>query len=95
MAAILDKKNSSTGILGTFHHAIKWASKQLSWKFQLSTFFPGWHDFWANAPGLIAVAKNSMMTSSNASIFRITGPLCGEFTGPLWIPRTKASDAEL
>ena len=24
-----------------------------------------------------------------------TGPLCGEFTCPRWIPRTKASDAEL
>ena len=36
-----------------------------------------------------------MMTSSNGSIFRVTGPLCGEFTGPRWIPRTKASDAEL
>ena len=22
------------------------------------------------------------MTSSNGSIFRVTGPLCGEFTGP-------------
>ena len=28
-------------------------------------------------------------------IFRVTGHLCGEFTGPRWIPRTKASDAEL
>ena len=27
--------------------------------------------------------------------FRVTGPLWGEFTGPRWIPRTKASDAEL
>ena len=36
-----------------------------------------------------------MMTSSNGSIFRITGHLCGEFTGPQWIPHTKASDAEL
>ena len=27
--------------------------------------------------------------------FRVTGPLCGEFTGPRWIPHTKASDAEL
>ena len=27
--------------------------------------------------------------------FRVTGHLCGEFTGPRWIPRTKASDAEL
>ena len=36
-----------------------------------------------------------MMTSSNGSIFRVTGSLCGEFTGHRWIPRTKASDAGL
>ena len=36
-----------------------------------------------------------MMTSSNGNIFRVTGHLCGEFTGPPWIPRTKARDAEL
>ena len=36
-----------------------------------------------------------MMTSSNGNIFRVTGPLCEEFTGHQWIPRTKASDAEL
>ena len=34
-----------------------------------------------------------MMTSSNGNIFRVTGPLCGEFTGYQWIPLTKASDA--
>ena len=28
-------------------------------------------------------------------IFRVTGPLCGEFTSHRWIARTKASDAEL
>ena len=39
--------------------------------------------------------KRVMMTSSNGNIFRVTGHLCGEFTGPRWIPRTKASDAEL
>ena len=38
---------------------------------------------------------STMMTSSNGNIFRVTGHLCGEFTGPRWIPRTKASDAEL
>ena len=38
---------------------------------------------------------NGMMTSSNGDIFHVTGPLCGEFTGHRWIPRTKASDAEL
>ena len=27
-----------------------------------------------------------MMTSSNGKIFRVTGPLCGEFTGPGEIP---------
>ena len=27
-----------------------------------------------------------MMTSSNGSIFRVTGPLCGEFTGPGELP---------
>ena len=36
-----------------------------------------------------------MMTSSNGSVFRITGPMWGESTGPRWIPLTKASDAEL
>ena len=36
-----------------------------------------------------------MITSSNGNIFRVTGPLCGEFTGDRWIPLTKASDAEL
>ena len=29
---------------------------------------------------------NVMMTSSNGNIFRVTGPLCGEFTGPGELP---------
>ena len=37
---------------------------------------------------------SDMMTSSNGNIFRVSGPLCGEFTGHRWIPLTKASDAE-
>ena len=36
-----------------------------------------------------------MMTSSNGNIFRVTGPLCGDFTGHRWIPLTKAGDVEL
>ena len=40
-------------------------------------------------------SSRGMMPSSNGNIFRVTGPLCGEFTGHQWIPRTKASDAEL
>ena len=43
----------------------------------------------------VTAAHISMMTSSNGNIFRVTGHLCGEFTGPRWIPRTKASVAEL
>ena len=41
------------------------------------------------------LSTNTMMTSSNGNIFRVTGPLCGEFTGDRWIPLTKASDADL
>ena len=37
--------------------------------------FPRW---WALSP----LSTWSMMTSSNGNIFRVTGPLCGEFTGP-------------
>ena len=44
---------------------------------------------------MIIMMFKIMMTSSNGNIFRVTGHLCGEFTGPRWIPRTKASDAEL
>ena len=36
-----------------------------------------------------------MMTSSSGNIFRVTSPLCGEFTGDQWIIHTKASCAEL
>ena len=37
----------------------------------------------------------SMMTSPNGNIFRVTGPVWGEFAGHRWIPLTKAGDAEL
>ena len=35
------------------------------------------------------------MTSSNGSIFRVTGPMWGESAGDRWIPLTEASDSEL
>ena len=43
----------------------------------------------------VDIDHTRMMTSSNGNIFRITGHLCGAFTGDRWISRTKASDAEL
>ena len=36
-----------------------------------------------------------MMMSSNRNIFRVNGPFCWDFTDDRWIPRPKASDAEL
>ena len=36
-----------------------------------------------------------MMMLPNGNAFRVTGHLCGEFTGHRWISHTKASDAEL
>ena len=39
--------------------------------------------------------RNVYIGMSELLIFRVTGPLCGEFTGHHWIPLTKASDAEL
>ena len=30
----------------------------------------------------VFLTRRAMMTSSNGNIFRVTGPLCGEFTGP-------------
>ena len=46
-------------------------------------------------PTLSLWLNNIMMTSSNGNIFRITGPLCGEFTDHRWIPLTKATDRKL
>ena len=50
---------------------------------------------WSNVLQLDERDFYHMMTSSNGNIFRVTGPLCGEFTGHRLIPRTKASEAEL
>ena len=37
----------------------------------------------------VSIMAMIMMTSSNGNIFRVTGPLCGEFTVLRWIPHTK------
>ena len=41
---------------------------------------------WLGVDGMYIADFDSMMTSSNGNIFRVTGHLCGEFTGPRWIP---------
>ena len=50
---------------------------------------------WTHSQGSGNHKDHGMMTSSNGNIFRVTGPLCREFTGHRWIPLTKASDVEL
>ena len=40
----------------------------------------------------LSFAGMIMITSWNGNTFRVTGHLCGEFNGPRWILRTKASD---
>ena len=37
-------------------------------------------------PWVWLLIQQCIMTSSNGNIFRVTGHLCGEFTGPRWIP---------
>ena len=39
-------------------------------------------------PILLVKCDKFMMTSSNGNIFRVTGHLCGVFTGLRWIPHT-------
>ena len=50
---------------------------------------------WHSNTALEETAYQTMMTSLNGNIFRVTGSLCEESTGHRWIPVTKASDAEL
>ena len=44
-------------------------------------------------PSQRPVMQNAVLSSPNGNIFRVTGPLWGESTGPRWIPLTKASNA--
>ena len=39
-------------------------------------------DSWLNHVKMLPCHEATMMTSSNGNIFRVTGPLCGEFTDP-------------
>ena len=44
---------------------------------------------------LLCVKEGSLLFQVSILHDDVTGHLCGEFTGPRWSPRTKASDAEL
>ena len=75
---------------------------------QFAVIYQGWYGTAIVIPAMVArwhapldcytsthVCYLCMVTLSNGNIFRVTGPLCGEFTGHRLIPLTKASDAEL
>ena len=46
-------------------------------------------------PRFMSLLYEIMMTSSNGNIFRVTGPLCGEFTGPGELPTQRPVTREL
>ena len=50
------------------------------WNYWIIYFVTCLEVFWISSRGGCPVG--SMMASSNGNIFRVTGPLCGEFTGP-------------
>ena len=77
----------TTAVKGRSHITLKkMASSHLRKSYGV-TFFSSKHPLWST----VAI----MMTSSNGNIYHVTGHLCREFTGPRWIPCTKASDVEL
>ena len=74
----------------------------LSWEFVMCSETNRWNQHLLLCKNITYSSQSAnsrlygiMMTSSNGNIFRVTGHLCGEFTGYRWIPRTKASDAGL
>ena len=67
----------------------------LPWTLLQSVYPHELSPIWGSSSRSRRKTQPNMMTSSNGSIFRVTGHLCGEFTGPRWIPHTKASDAQL
>ena len=73
-------------LMHTLHFCVFYRGSAQSNSIHIRLWLTGWHE---------SIRIHYMMTSSNGNIFRVTGHLCGEFTGHRWIPPTKASDAEL
>ena len=73
----------------------KWKQMQSFWTYQFVLYLFGYKQ----EPACFSIHQLNnfvnMMTSSNGNSFRVTGPLCGEFTVHRWIPLTEVSDAEL
>ena len=61
-----------------------WRRKNHQWSVLLSLMG------WESSGESTSSHAQCMMTSSNGNIFRITGPLCGEFTGPGEFPTQRS-----
>ena len=76
------------GFTGLCHHGL-FRYRLVAWSF--SSHYLGQYMYW-HFNGLVqdcSISIANMMTSSDGNIFRVTGPLCGEFTGHRWIPHVK------
>ena len=96
--SLLQEANVQWSFYTFEHHMSKWLIKFLRNIGQWGASDPHWstvHHISSQKLHWRPGSLFTMMTSSNGNIFRVTGHLCGEFTGPRWIPHTKASDAAL
>ena len=96
-------KDSHSSAFPTFIHQLDpWKSKLSHAYLQIETAIIHWLSLIETINKCQLLPNNfslqssfHMVTSSNWNIFRVTGPLSGEFIGHRWIPLTKASGAEL
>ena len=70
-------------------HLIKWF-----WKCRLQNLVSFTFFYDCDKPTPVWIMFGAMMTSSNGNCFRVTGSLCGEFTGHRWFPCTKTTDVD-
>ena len=54
------------------------SADKMRWEFDTNSRYP----ITMGLPEISRITSTGMMTSKNVNIFRVTGPLCGEFTGP-------------
>ena len=99
MGAMASQNTSLTIVYSTIYSGTDQRKQQSSASL---AFVRGIHRWPVNSPDKLPVTRKMfpfddvimlcftkeliMMTSSNGNIFRVTGHLCGEFTGPRWIP---------
>ena len=90
MACHLSCVNPLSETMLTYHQLDTWEQTLMKFKLRYKTFIRQMLQIWFGRQGVNtlcpcesrSISWLSMMTSSNGNIFRVTGPLCGEFTGP-------------